>query len=83
MPNDTLRSFQEYRHLSHDSKSSVSASKIIVVRFEVFPAVTMTNAVYFDIVLYGSCKKRHFGGTYRLHHQGDKNRRARSNVSNN
>jgi hypothetical protein len=29
----------------------------------------------------GSCKKPHFRGTYRLHHQGDKNRRARNDVS--
>jgi hypothetical protein len=30
----------------------------------------------------GSCENRRFGGTYRLYHQGDKNRRAR-NVSSN
>jgi hypothetical protein len=30
----------------------------------------------------GYCKNRHFGGMNRLHHQGDKNRRAR-NVSSN
>jgi hypothetical protein len=29
------------------------------------------------------CKNRRFGGTYRLHHEGDKNRRARNNVSSN
>jgi hypothetical protein len=28
-------------------------------------------------------KNRRFGGTYRLHHVGDKNRRARNNVSSN
>jgi hypothetical protein len=31
----------------------------------------------------GSCKNRSFGGTYHLSHQGDKNRRARNNVSSN
>jgi hypothetical protein len=36
----------------------------------------MKNAVVWDVALCGSCKNRRFGGTYRLHHQGDKNRRA-------
>jgi hypothetical protein len=31
----------------------------------------------------GSCKNRRFGGTHHLHHQGEKNRRARNNVSSN
>jgi hypothetical protein len=31
----------------------------------------------------GSCKNRRLGGTYRLHHQGDKNGRGRNNVSRN
>jgi hypothetical protein len=51
-----------------------------VVRFEVFTAVTMKNAVFWDIPKCGSCKNRHFGGTYR-HHQGDKNRMAKNNLS--
>jgi hypothetical protein len=42
-------------------------------RFEVFTAVTVKNAVFWDVTLYGSCKNWHFGGTWRLHHQGDKN----------
>jgi hypothetical protein len=29
---------------------------------------------------HGSCKNQRFGGTCRLHHQGDKNRRARNSV---
>jgi hypothetical protein len=40
--------------------------------FEVFTAVTMKNAVIWDVTPCGSCKNRHFGGKYRLHH-GDKN----------
>jgi hypothetical protein len=44
------------------------------VRFEVFTAVTMKNGVFWDVALCGSCKKRRFGGTWRLHHQNDKNR---------
>jgi hypothetical protein len=31
----------------------------------------------------GSCKNRRFGGKCRLHHQGDKNRRARNNANSN
>jgi hypothetical protein len=44
------------------------------VRFEVFTAVTMKNGVFYYVTPCGSCKNRRFGGTYRLHHQGDKNR---------
>jgi hypothetical protein len=44
------------------------------VRFEVFTAVTMKNGVFWDVTPYGSCKNRRFGVTYRLIHQGDKNR---------
>jgi hypothetical protein len=44
------------------------------VRFEVFTAVTMKNGVFWDIKPCGSCKNRRFGGTWRLLHQGDKNR---------
>jgi hypothetical protein len=37
------------------------------VRFEVFTAVTMKNGVFWEVTPCGSCKKRHFGGTKRLH----------------
>jgi hypothetical protein len=40
----------------------------------------MKNAVFFDVTPYGSCKNRRFGGAYRLHHQGDKNRQARNDL---
>jgi hypothetical protein len=42
----------------------------------------MKNAVFWDVTLCCSCKNRRFGGTYSLHYQGDKNRRA-NNVSSN
>jgi hypothetical protein len=42
------------------------------VRFEVFMAVTMENGVFCDMTPCDSCNRR-FGGTQRLHHQGDKN----------
>jgi hypothetical protein len=32
----------------------------------------MKNAVSWDVMPRGSCNNQLFGGTYRLHHQGDK-----------
>jgi hypothetical protein len=43
----------------------------------------MKNVVFWDVTTCGSCKNRHFGGTYRFHHLGDMNRRARNTVSSN
>jgi hypothetical protein len=51
------------------------------VRFEVFTAVTRKNCDFRDVTKCGSSKNRCFGRTYRLHHQGGKNRRVRNNVS--
>jgi hypothetical protein len=42
------------------------------VRFEVFTAVTMKNAVFWDVALCRSCVNRLFEGTYRFHLQGRK-----------
>jgi hypothetical protein len=47
------------------------------VRFGVFTAVIMKNALFWDVTLCGSCKNRRFGEMYHLYHQGDKNRQAR------
>jgi hypothetical protein len=44
-------------------------------------AVTMKNAVFWDVTSCGCCKNRRFGGTLCLHHQSDKNRGARNNIS--
>jgi hypothetical protein len=35
---------------------------------------TMKNGVFWVVTACGSCKNRRFGGTWRLLHQGDKNR---------
>jgi hypothetical protein len=40
----------------------------------------MKNSVLSEVVACGSLKNRCFGGTYRLHHQDDKNQRARNSV---
>jgi hypothetical protein len=39
------------------------------VRFKVFAAVTMKDAVFWDMTPCGSCKNRRFLGTYHLHHR--------------
>jgi hypothetical protein len=46
----------------------------INVRFEVITAVTMKYCVFWDVTPCGSCEIWRFGGTLRLHHQGDNNR---------
>jgi hypothetical protein len=46
------------------------------VRFEVLTAVTMKNAVFWDVTPCVSFKNRRFGGTDRLNHQDDTNRWA-------
>jgi hypothetical protein len=43
-----------------------------IARFEVFTAVTMKNAVFWDVAPCRSCVNRRFGGTYSLHLQGRK-----------
>jgi hypothetical protein len=48
------------------------------VRFEVFMAVTIKNTVFWDVTQCGSCKNRHFGGTFSLHNQGDNSWQARN-----
>jgi hypothetical protein len=55
----------------------------LFVRFEVFTEVTIKNGIFWNVTPCASCKNRRFGGTQRLHHQGDKNRRTRNNVSRN
>jgi hypothetical protein len=47
------------------------------VRFEGLSVMTMNNAISLDVVLCGSHRNRRFRRTYRLHHQGEKNQRAR------
>jgi hypothetical protein len=55
----------------------------VYVVFEVFTAATMKNAVFWEVTPCGSCKYRSLGGTYRLHNQGDRNRRSRKGVRSN
>jgi hypothetical protein len=57
------------------------AIQFISVRFEVFTAVAMKNAVFWDVVPCRSCVNRRFGGTYSLRLQGRKIRERRTSVS--
>jgi hypothetical protein len=71
-----------HSHRREYLKSYNTLSCCHFVRFEVFTTVTVENAFFWDVTPCGFRKKRRFGGTYCLHHQGGKNQRAR-NVSNN
>jgi hypothetical protein len=42
------------------------------VRFEVFTAVTMKNAIFWDVMPCGSCKNQSLRGMQRLHPQGER-----------
>jgi hypothetical protein len=50
--------------------------------FEVFTAMTVKNAVFWDVTPCGSCKNERFGGNYHFYHQGKKIQRA-NNVGSN
>jgi hypothetical protein len=60
-------------HLKVIAKHDGSTMKMKYVRFEVYTAVTIRNAIFWDVTLCGCCKNRHFGGSYHFHHQGGKN----------
>jgi hypothetical protein len=60
---------------------SFFTTTLFLVRSEVFTAVTMKNAVSWDMASCSSCVKRRFGGTYRLHLQSTKIRERESSVS--
>jgi hypothetical protein len=51
------------------------------VRFQIFTAVTMKNAVFWDVMPCGSCRNRRFGGTYRLHLPGEKNHLTKTTLA--
>jgi hypothetical protein len=61
-------------HIYQKTLNSVLFDQELLVRLEVSMAVTMKNVVIWDVMSCGSFKNRRFGGTYRLHHQGDNNR---------
>jgi hypothetical protein len=49
---------------SHELPSILWNPKVqYYLRYEVFTAVTMKNAILWDVMLYGYCEKRHLGGS--------------------
>jgi hypothetical protein len=54
--------------------TNIRKPSISNVRFEVFTAVTMKNAIFWDVMPCGSCRNRRFGGIWLPRHQGDMNR---------
>jgi hypothetical protein len=69
-----------YKTKSVVHKKNITSPLWSYERFEVFTAVTMKNVVFWGLMPCGSCENRCFWGTYRLHHQGDKNQRAKNSV---
>jgi hypothetical protein len=55
--------------------------RYVTVRFNVFTAVSMNTSVFWGVPQCGACKNRRLRVTYRLHHQCDKNRIAKNNVT--
>jgi hypothetical protein len=53
----------------------------VYVRFNVFTAVTMKNAVFWDVSPCRSCVNRRFGGICHLHIQGRKIRERETSVN--
>jgi hypothetical protein len=56
----------------HNMSLSMYKDNRYNVKFEVFTAVSMKNAVFWDVAPCRSCVNRCFGGMYRLHLQDRK-----------
>jgi hypothetical protein len=61
--------------------SSFSNHPTILCKIEVFTAVTMKKAVFWDVSSCRNCVNRRFGGTYCLHLQGRKMRELGTSVN--
>jgi hypothetical protein len=66
--------------IRNNSMGLISNTKL-VARFENFTAVTMKDAVFWDVAPRRSYVNGHFGGTYRLHLHGRKIRERGTSVS--
>jgi hypothetical protein len=75
--------YEECRLLGYKNPIHTSqGTHCLSLRFDIFTAVTKKIAVFWEVTPCGCCKSRRFGKTYRFHHPGDNNWRAR-NVSSN
>jgi hypothetical protein len=84
----TLKTFQElhtllicYKHGLWSVQVRLYRNFTRLVRFEVFTAVTMKNAVFWDVAPCISCVNQCFRGTYRLHLHGRKIRERGTSMS--
>jgi hypothetical protein len=66
------RNSQQDHQYAADVEVPTQPNSTLIVRFEVFTAVTLKNDVLWDVVPCRSCVNRRFGGTYRLHRPGRK-----------
>jgi hypothetical protein len=62
-------------------KRRAAPNVVYLVRFEVFTAMTMKKAVFWDVAPCRYCVNRRFGGTYYLHLQGRRKEKKRKFVS--
>jgi hypothetical protein len=75
--------FSSYRTLQMETEITIKylcklkENTYCIVKFKFSRRVTTNNSDFWDVMQRGSCKKRSFGRTYRLHHQGEMNQRAR------
>jgi hypothetical protein len=80
---DTYSAFVKFPSMMFLVDDRLNEGTTQSVGFEIFTAVIKKNAVNWDVEMCDSYKNRVFGGTHRLHHQGDKNRRIRNKLSSN
>jgi hypothetical protein len=71
-----VRTSQETYYVSNTEPSRLMLCKIWGIHGSDYEECCLLN-----VTPCASCKNWHFGGTYRLHHQRDKDRRGRHNVS--
>jgi hypothetical protein len=64
---------ERWQHMLKISDIHKFKLMFIFVKFEVFTAVTMKSAAYWDVTSCGSYKNQHSGGMYRPYYQGEKN----------
>jgi hypothetical protein len=68
-------------NIQQTTRCHILEDRNFYVKFEVFTAVTMNNAIFGDVAPCRSCVNRRFGGTCHLHLQGRKNRERGTSVS--
>jgi hypothetical protein len=70
-PATSTQSFLRLPQTRHPSSRAGTTGRTVA---DVASGFGLKSAVFWDATPCGSCKNQRFGGTQRLHHQGDKNR---------